>query len=300
MTAMRRIVGFSVLMLLATLSLAANGPRCDGEDNRAAIKVVDGEDAPAGAYPWMVELQLGIALCGGSLIAEHWVLTAAHCLFTEPRPNEFVRVGDVEIAVRHGNLVRGKGAKHAISQSFVHPEYDPRANPNDVALLQLAVPIEISPQGRLLLAAPDSEAWMAAPGSCAVAAGWGSVLPARAGDSEPTKKIAATLQHIGLPIVAPEDCKTRASEPIDEGMICAGYPEGGRDTCFGDSGGPLVVSTGLVQRPWLLVGVVSFGEGCAERGRPGVYSRIAHFRSWIAGVIGEHEPGALNPKHLGN
>jgi secreted trypsin-like serine protease len=255
--------------------------------------VVGGSDAPAGLYPWIVQFSdrsSGGQICGGSLIAERWVLTAAHCLYRRdgtPRPLN-------NLFVRHGHLRRNEGDEVAIDEVYPHPSYRTGLMSNDVALLRLDRPIPLGERSRLLLADGRSEGWMAAPGTCAAIAGWGSTLQADPYLIRPPTRVAEVLQHAGVPLKTRAQCERALDEPIDEGMVCAGYPEGRIDSCMGDSGGPLVVQTGLVRRPWLLVGVVSFGEGCAAPGKPGVYSRVAHFRDWIAEIIEKAEPGAFD------
>lgn len=277
---------------MACPSVAAQAPSCDTQ-SRVAIKVVGGSDAPAGLYPWIVQFsdaRSGGQICGGSLIAEQWVLTAAHCLYRRDgtrRPRE-------DLFVRHEHLGRNEGNVVAIDEVHQHHGYRFGALSNDVALLRLARRIQLGERSRLLLADGRSEGWMAAPGTCAATAGWGSTLPADPYLIRPPTRAAEVLQHAGVPLKTRAQCDLGLDEPIDEGMVCAGYPEGRIDSCMGDSGGPLVVQTGLVRRPWLLVGVVSFGEGCAAPGKPGVYSRVAHFRDWIAEIIEKAEPGAFD------
>ena len=117
-------------------------------------------------------------------------------------------------------------------------------------------------------------------GACAVVSGWGAL----ASDGG----IPDRLQAVNLPLVSEAECRQAYPGQITGGMICAGLPEGGRDSCQGDSGGPLVVR-GLSERHWQLAGVVSWGAGCAEPGLYGVYARVATYLDWIQATVRQNQ-----------
>lgn len=117
-------------------------------------------------------------------------------------------------------------------------------------------------------------------GACAAVSRWGTT---KSGGESPDR-----LQAVDVPIVSEEECQRAYAGEITAGMICAGSPEGGKDSCQGDSGGPLVVR-GLSERHWQLAGVVSWGHGCAEPGKYGVCARVSRYLGWIKTTVRENQ-----------
>ncbi len=141
-----------------------------------------------------------------------------------------------------------------------HPDFKDVSKGDDVAVLTLAEPLPLRTVP--LVDADDTASY--APGVEATVLGWGRT--AEGANPSPT------LRQVRVPVEADADCARAVTGFRPDAMVCAGYPEGGRDACEGDSGGPMVVRGRLV-------GVVSYGKGCARPGEPGVYTRLASYRS---------------------
>jgi secreted trypsin-like serine protease len=157
-----------------------------------------------------------------------------------------------------------------IEQIVVHEAYDPHTHANDIALLKL----KSAPAGKVIpLAGADTSL---KPGQPLEVTGWGAT--SQGGD------VSRDLLKASVPYVENATCNEPASYhgKVLPGMICAGYREGGIDSCQGDSGGPLVWRTS--EGP-VLVGVVSFGEGCARKLKYGVYTRVSAYRVWVNNIV---------------
>ncbi|CAG07586.1 unnamed protein product, partial [Tetraodon nigroviridis] len=258
--------------------IVVHGQEC-GRPPLQENRIVGGVDAVEGAWPWQVDVQTSQNghVCGGSIISEKWILSAAHCF---PNPSD---VGSYIIYVgRHQiNGYNAHESSHRVRQVRVPSGYvEPRSG-QDVALVELSTPITwsdyVSP-----ICLPSSGTLFPSGMNCYVT-GWGNIR-----DDVPLQG-AGTLQEVMVPIISQSSCQKMYSldpkEPVDiqYDMICAGYQEGGKDSCQGDSGGPLICQ--MVNGTWVQAGVVSFGEGCAHSNKPGVYARLTTFTSFIAETV---------------
>jgi len=206
-------------------------------------------------------LQGARQFCGGQIIGNKWVLTAAHCVSSTNPTNEFVSVG----SVRSDN-----GLRVRVVRTLRHPNYNPSTIDWDAALLELESELTFSPSvGPVKLAnGPDDFT-----GDDSVITGWGSTT-----EGGPT---TPTLREVTVPVISNTQC-SNYYDGITARMLCAYVDGGGKDSCQGDSGGPAVVDNGGP----LLVGIVSWGIGCARPNYPGVYTRVSSVYSWICANSG--------------
>jgi len=247
------------LLLSSTLAVAAPV---------LSPKIVGGEPAKPGEFPYIVSLRSKSYghFCGGSLIAQNWVLTAAHC----------VKGGSID-QVWIGMLDQKNTAgveKFKPVKIIAHEGYSSSTMANDYALIQLAenssfAPVAVNTQEITL---SDENQIMA------TTAGWGTL-------KEGSSSLPALLQRVSVPLVSTEACNAAEAYNGDilDSMICAGYKQGGKDSCQGDSGGPLITVNENGQHT--LIGVVSWGQGCARANKYGVYSKVSAAVSWINSKI---------------
>ncbi|XP_037792748.1 trypsin-1-like [Penaeus monodon] len=234
-------------------------------------RIVGGEEVqPAHKYPWQIGLKYKGGngyWCGGAVINDRYILTAAHCLFDSDGNQEsaeglVVGVGDHLMSSTSDDVAATELI--SVEKVILHPQYNKQTFDNDIALLKLSKVLTFSTEVRpVCLPENDSKTYAGAEG---IASGWGTLS---SGGSQPNQ-----LMEVTVPILDPS-CW---GQSVTERMLCAGYPKGGKDTCQGDSGGPLCVVEG---NRYYEVGVTSHGSGCADANSPGVYSRVSKFLSWI-------------------
>ena len=227
--------------------------------------IVGGGDAAPGEFPAIVSLHESMGhICGGTLIKKNWVLTAGHCV-------SGTKINKVLVGLYEQNK-SGNAESIAPKRIIRHPQYNAGTTDYDFALIELAkdstaTPIEFNTQEIVISDNPSTQIM-------STTAGWGEMNQVGVLGS-PDR-----LQKVDVPLATTELCLKGYPGQITDRMICAGYPAGKKDACFGDSGGPLFVkdaNTGLN----VLVGVVSWGEGCARPNNLGVYSKVNSVASWI-------------------
>ena len=245
------------------------------------VRIVGGEETKPYSRPYQVSIQStsGSHFCGGSIIGDDLILTAAHCMEDVDGNNP-----DMQIRVGAHSLTDGSGQVIQVATTYTHQEYPNLSK--DVAVLKLAG--KITDNNAQAIALADDAFFNAnvTAGTSMIVSGWGTL---ESGGQSPDK-----LQEVSVPYVTNEVCNQASAYngQIQDTEICGGYVEGGKDSCQGDSGGPLVVNDGnrLVQ-----VGVVSWGEGCALADKYGVYANIASLRTWIDSAMeGNEEPSGMS------
>ncbi|KAF6306976.1 serine protease 48 [Rhinolophus ferrumequinum] len=243
-------------------------------------RVVGGQEAVKGPWPWQVSLHCGEThLCGGSLISERWILTAAHCIKATWIPLLYtVWLGSIKIGYSND------GVKHHVSTIIIHPKFQDVTA--DIALLKLVSRVTFT-SFILPICLPRITKQLTIPGSCWVN-GWGKV-------KENEDDFTSTLQEAEIPIIDHQTCEHLYNpihsilpelEPvIKEDMICAGDTHTGKDSCKGDSGGPLSCH---IDGVWILIGLVSWGIECGKS-LPGVYTNVTYYQKWINAIISRAE-----------
>lgn len=287
----------AVMLLLVIFNSSGWSADSDGK-----ARIIGGITAPKDSWPAMValldrrtveQIESGFAIdendhwipsyqanyqaqfCGASLIASRWVVTAAHCLFDK---SGNLRGADTFYAlVGTSNLTQG-GTRMVVTNIFVHPEYDVESFDFDIALLELSYADAPSAQpASLYSGSPKS-------GQKVIVTGWGVRFYSDFGtpnnlDDDVFGDRPVRLEEVELSVVDNAQCNTiNKGGRVTESMLCAGFIQGGKDSCVGDSGGPLMAWQAGEYR---LAGVVSFGYGCAMPGKYGIYTRIEHYQDWI-------------------
>ncbi len=281
-----------LLLLPLTLTLAIGGPARADEDSAnetdaltkfldLQTRIIGGRASDEGEWPSTVALVrtndsslFQRQFCGATIINSRWVVTAAHCLF-DGFGSE-IDASQLRVATGFTDLANESQATEiVVANLFVHPDYDnsdPSA-PHDIALIELATPTD-EPLMRIFEG--DARDFV---GQEATVVGWGTN-----NFSNPERPLfPSELNEVELPIVSTAVCNAPQSYNglIGEGQICAGFPQGGRDSCLGDSGGPLMT---MQDGEFRQIGVVSFGRGCAEPNFFGVYSRLEFYKPWITDI----------------
>jgi len=263
-----------------------SGVQCKKNKFSRALKIVGGEESRSNSWPWIARLQIeGKWRCGGSIINENWILSAAHCCeaaTTNSSIEVYVGDHDTETTESHERSYISEQIEMHVDYASNHPD---KTLGYDFCLIKTAEKIDLDGNSRDIVCLPEQgdrvESGSNLGENCFVA-GWGTL--AAGGNVSPS------LQTVDVDIINGAECNNNYGGSIDlNSEICAGKLEGGKDACQGDSGGPLVCIDQNNQP--ILHGVVSWGSGCASAGYPGVYGDVSSIIEWMDELIGVESAG---------
>ncbi|XP_077565115.1 trypsin-1-like [Haemaphysalis longicornis] len=267
-----------VLLMFIILFCVAGSQDCGTSQvsllQSASERIVGGREALYREFPWQVSLRVGRKhLCGATLITPRWVLSAAHCLRSR-QPGDF----SVDAGVHKLSLDNAQKQIRQGVEKFAHKGFRLWTFRNDIGLLKVDSPFDIA----------GSEGYIGT--ICLPPKGYkvtGDIVISGWGTTREGGFASDVLQVVSVPAIGDSMCYYRyfsfwslfiGGNIHYDSMFCAGERRGGKDSCQGDSGGPAVQ---YVDGSALLVGVVSWGEGCARAGKPGVYTEVSYFLDWI-------------------
>jgi len=287
-----------VFLLILSHSMAEKKDCICGETQRKSQQIFNeidgGSITEIDEYPWMVHVSpfwFGIPFrCGGSLISDQWVVTAAHCVINDDWGNPD------EILVELGQHDLSSAAmRPEVDKVIVHEQYTRKPLVNDIALLKLQDPVDFNKHPNIRPICLPSNSRENYAGSRAIVTGWGAT-----GEHE---DVSDVLLEANVTVLSDTECRRIYGGGLHDSVICAKTTGTREDNslqgnCRGDSGGPLIA-----RRPgmtsYTLVGVVSWSSGalCMREGRPGGYAEITHFLAWIK----DHTEGTnmCSPRNIG-
>ncbi|XP_078513823.1 coagulation factor X-like isoform X2 [Lissotriton helveticus] len=242
----------------------------DIDSTDAQTRIVGGRDCSPGECPWQAllvnENQEGF--CGGTILNEYFILTSAHCV-NQSRYFEVV-VGEVDTKKKEGTE-----SVHMVERIFIHPIFVLQTYDYDIALLRLKEPMNFT-QYVIPVCIPEmdfaNDVLMAQ--EAATVSGFGII--------QPMGQMALKLQVLQVPYIGRQQCIKSSNFAITRNMFCAGYDTAVKDACQGDLGGPHVTP---FRGTFFITGIVSWGEGCAQEGNYGVYTKVSNFHKWISATM---------------
>ncbi|XP_069470237.1 suppressor of tumorigenicity 14 protein [Ambystoma mexicanum] len=264
-------------------------PECDGEPDctdgsdeascscgmrpfSRKTRIVGGTNADVGEWPWQVSLHTKAEghTCGASVVSETWLVSAAHCFQNDgPRRYSDPSLWTAYLGL-HDQAQRSSSEVRKIKRIIAHRSFNDYTYDHDIAVLELESPVQytnvIQP-----ICLPDPTHYFPV-GKSFWVTGWGALKEGGSG--------AVVLQKAEIRLINQTECNRVMDNQLTARMMCAGFLSGGIDACQGDSGGPLS-SVDLNSSKMYLAGVVSWGDGCARRNKPGIYTRVTMLRDWI-------------------
>lgn len=267
---------FTTAFLLASFFINGNYAikEC-GISIEDSARIVGGNTASPGNWPWQISLRAFFGykhICGGTILNEDWILTAAHCIVKIPISIYYeIWLGKFDLSKEEdGELHRN------INKFFIYPGFSEETMENDVALLKLSKPIDLEGKHSYLTPICLLDENFNVENRVCVTTGWGRL--SYQGQSP------NLLQAVTIPTIEQESCKNMFSEYLNvtSNMLCAGSIQGGKGVCNGDSGGPLQCKE---RGKWYQIGITSWGVGCGEPYLPGVFARVSNYLPWIKAVI---------------
>ncbi|MGW4226026.1 S1 family peptidase [Streptomyces bauhiniae] len=252
----------TAVTVLATAAAAATALVAAPAASAAPQPIVGGTTTTTTAYPYVMQITdaSGNQFCGGTLVSAKKVVTAAHCMVGESTSSVRVVGGRTYLNGTNGTVSR-------VSKIWINPDYTDATRGDDVAVLTLSTSMPYTPVSYV----SSSQTSVYAAGTTARILGWGTTSENGSSSNQ--------LRTATVPTVSDSSCRSSyGSDFVQSDMVCAGLTSGGVDTCQGDSGGPLIIGG-------VLAGITSWGEGCAEAGYPGVYTRLTTFSSLVTAQV---------------
>ena len=252
-------------------------PTLSSEEKKKCLanaRIVGGEISIPKSWPYTVSISRdGTFICGGTILAPDWVITAGHCVWGYEEGHFYtVRAG----MLRRQSQAPWEQHRH-VTEVFIHPNYDNLYLRHDVALIRLNEPLSVNSHAQEVCL-PHNTDMFPTSGSTCIAAGWGDLS-----ENGPSSE---QLRHVEVPILA--RCGHSYNNILYQ--VCGGFQEGGKDACQGDSGGPLYCRDN--EDNWYLGGVISHGKGCAREDEAGVYTKVSYYLDWLHMIM---RGGVVNP-----
>uniref|UniRef100_A0A667X1Z2 Complement component 1, r subcomponent n=1 Tax=Myripristis murdjan TaxID=586833 RepID=A0A667X1Z2_9TELE len=247
-------------------------------------RILGGAKAPDNTIPWQVMLKVNGGKGGGMVIGDHWVMTAAHNLVDKGVTAYYLAVLQVYMGSNDVELMTTSPVD--VASLHVHPKYKNLDNldyNNDIALIKLQHPVTFN--SSIMPICLPAEGFTYTEGLLGLISGFGLM------EKNGSRMATNNLMYVQLPVVEQAVCRKSINEAkeiysslpsLTDNMFCAGVPEGGKDSCQGDSGGPLAIKQG---GQFWAAGIVSWGIDCGQKGRYGVYTRVANYLGWIINTM---------------